>query len=165
MLRDEREGLLSGGVPQLFVPAGEVEFLSSSERERPGQMHSVVGSERMGAGALGSTRQKCVGGGVAENPTPDVLQIIKGSVELGRGEAPAFAHPGQGRGRLDVGDRRGADAIRVGIGAPSFLGSGLVDQELDQRAGIEVETQRRPSETYSAAVLPEPRSLAGLGGR
>ena len=64
-----------------------------------------------------------------------------------------------------MGDRRGANAIRLGVGAPCFLGSGLVDQKLDQRAGIEVEAQRRPSETYSAALLPGPRSLAGLVGR
>jgi hypothetical protein len=102
---------------------------------------------------------------VTEDPTPDVLQILKGLIELGQRKAPAFSHPGQGRGGLDMSDRRGADAIRLGVGAPSLLGSGLVDQELDQRAGIEVEAQRRPSETYSAALLPGPRSLAGLGGR
>lgn len=66
---------------------------------------------------------------------------------------------------LDESDRRRADGIRLGVSAPSFFSSGLVDHELDQRAGIEVEAQRRPSETYSAALLPEPRSLAGLVGR
>jgi hypothetical protein len=102
---------------------------------------------------------------VAEDPTPDLLQILKGSAELGRGKAPAFAHLRQRRGGLDMRDRRGSNAIRFGVGAPSFLSSGLVDQELDQRAGIEVEAQRRPSETYSAALLPGPRSFAGLVGR
>jgi hypothetical protein len=102
---------------------------------------------------------------MTEDSTPDVLQIPKGSFELGRGEAPASAHPGQGGSGLDMSDRRGADAIRLRVGAPSLLGSRLVDQELYQRTGIEIETQRRPSETYSAALLPRPRSLAGLAGR
>lgn len=128
-------------------------------------MDSVVGAERMDAGALGGIRQKGIGDGVAIDPSPDALQILKGSVELGRREAPAFAHPNQGRGGLDMSDCRGADAIRLGVGAAGLLRSGLVDQELDQRAGIEVEAQRRPSETYSAALLPGPRSLAGFAGR
>jgi hypothetical protein len=131
----------------------------------PARVHGVVGAERMGASALGSVRQECVGDGVTEDSTPDVLQILKGSIELGRRKAPAFAHPSQGRGGLDMSNGRGADAIRLGICAPGLLGSRLVDQELDQRAGIEVEAQRRPSETYAAALLPEPRSLAGLLGR
>ena len=165
MLGDQRETVLFGCTPELFVPAGEGELLSSCEREQPGQVHSVVGAERMGASALGGVPQKCVGDGVTEDSTPDVLQILKGSIELGRRNALALSHPGQGCGGLDMSDGRGADAIRLGVGGPGLFGSGLVDQELDQRAGIEVEAQRRPSETYSAALLPEPWSLAGLVGR
>ena len=155
----------SCGFPQLFVPASEVEVLAGREQERPGQVYSVVSAERVGASALGSVRQKCVGDGMTEDPTPDVLQIFKGSIELRRSEAPPFSHPGQGRGGLDMSDRRGADAIRLGVSVPSLFGSRLVDQELDQCAGIEVEAQRRPSETYSAALLPGPLGLAGLVGR
>lgn len=116
-------------------------------------------------GALGRMRQKCIGDGVAKDPTPDVVQILKSLVELGGGEPPTFAHANQGGRSLDMGDRRGADAVRLGVGAPSLFRSGLIDQELDQRAGIEVEAQRRSSETYSAALLPWPRSLAGLAGK
>lgn len=61
--------------------------------------------------------------------------------------------------------RRAADAICFGVGDPGLLGSRLVDQELDQRAGIEVKTQRRPSEMYSEALLPGPRSFTGLDGK
>jgi len=39
----------------------------------------------------------------------------------------------------------------------------LVDEQLDQSAGIQIEAQRRPSETYSEAVGPGPRSLTGFG--
>jgi hypothetical protein len=62
-------------------------------------------------------------------------------------------------------NRGGADAVRLAIGAPGFFGSRLIHQQLGQGAGIEVETQRRPSEKYSAPLLPVPRSLAGLDGR
>src|SRR6476620_234913 len=103
--------------------------------------------------------------GVAKDAAPNALEIIERVVELGGGEAFALAHAGQGRGRLDMGDRGGADAVRLAVGAPGLLGSRLVDQELDQGAGIEVEAQRLPSETYSAALLPGPRSLAGFAGR
>ena len=127
-------------------------------------MDCVVCAESVGAGALGGIRQKCMGDGVVEDPTPDVLEIVKSPVELGRGEPSTFAHANQGGRGLDMSDRRGADAIRLGVGAPSLFRSGLIDQELDQRAGIEVKAQRRPSETYSAALLPWPRSLAGLAG-
>lgn len=44
-------------------------------------------------------------------------------------------------------DRDGSDAARAAIGALSLVGPRLVDQQLDQSAGIEVEAQRRPSET------------------
>jgi hypothetical protein len=46
-----------------------------------------------------------------------------------------------------VGDGGGSDAVGVAIGGLCLLGSRLVDQKLDQSAGIEVEVQRRPSET------------------
>jgi hypothetical protein len=165
MLRNQREGVFLGGLPQLLVPAGEVELLAGCEGQGAGEVDGIVGAERMGAGALGRSRQKRVGDGMAEDPTPDFLEILEGEVELGRGKAPAFAHPSQGRGGLDMSDGGGADPICLGVGAPRLLGSGLVDQELDQCAGIEVEAQRRPSETYSDALLPGPRSLAGLDGR
>lgn len=128
-------------------------------------MDGVAGAERVDTGTLGGARQEGVRYGVAEDSTPDVFQILKGSVELGRREAPALPHPSQGCGGLDVGDRRGADAVRLSVGAPGLFGSRFVDQELDQRAGIEVEAQRRPSVTYSAALLPAPLGFAGLVGR
>src|SRR5262249_30885730 len=154
--------LLARRVAKLLVPAGEVELLAGCERESAGQVDGVVGTERVSEGALCRFRQKHVVDFMTEDSAPDVLQILKRSFELGWGKAAALAHPGQGRGRLDVSDRRGADAVCLGVRASGFLGSGLVDQELDQRAGIEVEAQRRPSETYSAALLPSPLSLAGL---
>lgn len=119
----------------------------------------------MGTGALGCLGEKRVINGVAEDAAPDVFEVLERLLELSRGQAAALAHPGQGRGCLDMSDRGGADAVRLAVSAPGLLGSRLIDQELDQRAGIEVEAQRRPSETYSAALLPVPRSLAGFAGR
>lgn len=116
-------------------------------------------------GGLGCFGEKRVVDGVAEDAAPDVLEVVERLFELSRGQAAALAHPGKGRGRLDTSDRGGADAVRLAVGAACLLGSRLIDQELDQRAGIEIEAQRRPSETYSAALLPEPRSLTGFGGR
>lgn len=119
----------------------------------------------MSTSTLGCLGEKRVVDGVAENAAPDVLEVIERAVELGWGQALALAHSGQGRGRLDMCDGGGPDAVRLAVGAPRLLGSWLIDQELDQRAGIEVEAQRRPSATYSAALLPVPRSLAGFAGR
>ncbi len=116
-------------------------------------------------GGLGCFGEKRVVDGVAEDAAPDVLEVVERLFELSRGQAAAFAHPGQSRGRLDTGNRGRTDAGRLAVSAPGLLGSCLIDQELDQRAGIEVEAQRRPSETYSAALFPLPRSLAGFAGR
>jgi hypothetical protein len=44
-------------------------------------------------------------------------------------------------------NRDGSDIICIAVGALGLVGSGLVDQQLDQGAGIEVEAQRRLSET------------------
>lgn len=44
-------------------------------------------------------------------------------------------------------NRDSSDVICVAVGALGLVSSGLVDQQLDQGAGIEVEAQRRPSET------------------
>lgn len=165
MLRDQREGVLPSSASQFLVPAGEGEFLASREGEGSGQVDGVVGAECMSTSTLGCLEEKGVVDCVTEEAAPDVLQILEGLAELSWGQALAFAHPSQGRGRLDMSDRGGADTVRLSIGTAGLVGSGLVDQELDQRAGIEVEAQRRPSATYSAALLPVPRSLAGLAGR
>lgn len=119
----------------------------------------------MGAGALGCLGEERIVDGVAKDAVPDALEIIERSAELGRSQAAALAHPHQGRGRLDMCDCGSADTVRLAVSTPRLVGPRLIDQELDQRAGIEVEAQRRPSETYSAALLPLPRSLAGFGGR
>lgn len=101
----------------------------------------------MGASALGRLREKHLVNGVDEEPPPEVLQVIESSAKLGGGQAASFAHPGEGCGCLDVGDRGAPDAIGVAVGASSLLGPRLIDQQLDQGAGIEVEAQRRPSAT------------------
>jgi hypothetical protein len=49
------------------------------------------------------------------------------------------------------------------MGCAGDLAARLVDEQLDKSARIEVKAQRRPSETYSEAVGPGPRSLTGLG--
>jgi hypothetical protein len=84
---------------------------------------------------------------VAVDPSPEALQVLSCMAELGRGEPPSLAHPGQGCGCLDMRDRGGSDAAGVVVGALRLLRSRLVDQQLDQGTGIEVEVQRRPSET------------------
>lgn len=101
----------------------------------------------MGASALGCLREEHVTDSVDEDPPQEALQVIESSAKLGGGQASSFAHPGKGCGCLDVGDRGGPDAIGVAVGASCLLGSRLIDQQLDQGAGIEVEAQRRPSAT------------------
>lgn len=162
---DQREAVLLGGLAQLPVPAGEVELFAVGERQGTGEVHGVVCAQGMGAGALGRLGEERVGDAVGEDAAPDLIEILECPFELGRGQAAALAHAGQGRGRLHVRDRHRADAVGLGVGPAGILGARLVDQQLDQRAGIEVEVQRRPSETYSAALLPLPWSLAGFAGR
>ena len=101
----------------------------------------------MSASAFGRLREKYVADRVDEDSPPEGLQVIESSAKLGGGQASPLAHPSKGGGGLDVGDRGGSDAIGAAIGASRLLGSRLVDQQLDQGAGIEVEAQRRPSAT------------------
>ena len=44
-------------------------------------------------------------------------------------------------------DGGGSDAVGVVVGTLRFFRPRLIDQQLDQSTGIEVEAQRRPSET------------------
>ncbi len=60
-------------------------------------------------------------------------------------------------------DRSGAHSLGAFVSGLGVLSAGLGDEQLYERAGIEVEAQRRPSETYSAALLPAPRGLVGFG--
>lgn len=110
-------------------------------------MDGIVGAQGMGASAFSRLREKYVADGVNEDPPPEGLQVIESSAKLGGGQAAPFAHPGKGGGGLDVCDCSGSDAVGIAIGASRLLGSRLVDQQLDQSAGIEVEAQRRPSAT------------------
>jgi hypothetical protein len=101
----------------------------------------------MSAGVLSGFREKGIADGVAVDPSPEALQVIDCAAKLGWGESSALAHPGQGCGCLDMRDRGGSDAAGVVVGALCLLRSRLIDQQLDQGTGIEVEVQRRPSET------------------
>lgn len=67
--------------------------------------------------------------------------------ELGWGQAASFAHPGQGCSCLHMRDRGGSDAVGILVGALCLPRARLIDQQLDQGAGIQVKAQRRPSET------------------
>jgi hypothetical protein len=163
--RDQREAVLLRGFTQLLVPAGQVELFAVRERQGTCEVHGVVCAQRVSAGALGRFGEERVGDAVGEDAAPDLIEVLECPFELGRGQAAALAHAGKGRGRLHVRDRHRADAVGLGVGPAGILGARLVDQQLDQRAGIEVEVQRRPSETYSAALLPVPWSLAGFVGR
>lgn len=101
----------------------------------------------MNAGALGGLREEIVADGVNEDSTPEGLEILESAPQLRRSQAPSLSHASKGGGGLDVGDGRGSDAVGIAIGVLRLLGSRLVDQQLDQGAGVEIETQRRPSET------------------
>src|ERR1044072_7864969 len=101
----------------------------------------------MRAGPFGRLREKYFADRMDEDPPPEGLQVIESSAKLGGGQASSFAHPDEGGGGLGVGDPRGSAPIGAAIGASRLLGSRLVDQQLDQGAGIAVEGQRRPSAT------------------
>lgn len=139
--------MLMRGLAQLLVPTGDFELFAGSEREGAREVDRSVGARGMGASALGRLREKHVADGVDEDPPPEVLQVIESLAKLGGAQASPFAHSGKGCGCLDVGDRSGPDAIGVAVDASCLLGSRLIDQQLDQGAGIEIEAQRRPSVT------------------
>lgn len=139
--------MLSRGIAKLFVPAGKLELFTGGEGEGTREVDGVVGTQRMSACAVGGFREKRVVDGVTIDPPPEPLQIIDRVAELGRGQATALAHPAQGRGCLHMRDCGSSDAVGVVVGTPRLLGARLVDQKLDQGAGIQVEAQRRPSET------------------
>lgn len=110
-------------------------------------MDGIVGAKRMSAGAVGRPREKPVTDGMDIDRAPKALQVIQRSAKLRRGQASPLAHPSESRGRLDMRDRRAPDAVRVPVGTLGLLGSWLIDEQLDESAGIEVKAQRRPSET------------------
>jgi len=139
--------MLACSIAQLLIPTGELELFAGSERESAREVDGVVSTQRMRACAFGGFREKCVTDGVAVNSPPKALQVINCTAELDGGQASSLAHPGQGCGRLDMRDRGASDPVGVVVGALRGLGARLIDQQLDQGAGIEVETQRRPSET------------------
>jgi hypothetical protein len=62
-----------------------------------------------------------------------------------------------------MGNGAGRDEAGLGLGSMGDLAARLVDKQLDQGARIEIQAQRRPSETYSAAVGPSPLNLTGFG--
>lgn len=135
------------GIAQLLVPAGELELFTGGKGESTREVNGIVSAKGMSACALGGFREKRIVDGVAIDPPPEALQVLKCVAELGRGQSPSLAHPAQGCGRLYVRDRGGSDAVGLVIGTLRLLRSRLIDQQLDQGAGIEIEVQRRPSET------------------
>jgi len=135
------------GIAQLLVPAGKLELFAGGEGEGTRKVDGIVSAQRMSACALGGFREKRVADGVAIDPSPEALQVLNCTAELSRGQSPSLAHPGQGCGCLDMRDRGGSDAVGFAIGILRLLRSRLIDQQLDQGAGIEIKAQRRPSET------------------
>jgi hypothetical protein len=97
--KDARDGLesarrtASGRLSVAPCPSRRSRGPRRSQGEGSGQVNSVVGAKRVVPGVLGGTRKERVVDGMAEDPTPDVLQILLGSVELGRSQSSAFAHP------------------------------------------------------------------------
>jgi hypothetical protein len=110
-------------------------------------VEAVVGAQRvLGGGASGSLDQ-WVGHNVDLQFTPEVVQVIeRRSVCLARQPA-TLSHPGKGRCRLEAGDGTRRGRRKVVVGLVGEVAVRLVDEQLDQRARIEVEAQRRPSET------------------
>jgi hypothetical protein len=101
----------------------------------------------MGEGALGSLAEEFFADGVDIDSSPEALQVVESAAQLCRRQTPSFAHSAQGGHRLNVSDCGRSDAVGIAVGPLRLLGALLVDQQLYEGAGIEVETQRRPSET------------------
>ncbi len=87
---------------QLLVPAGELEFLTSSERKGAREMDGIVGTQGMSACARGRLSEKHIVNGVDIDPPPEVLQVIEPSAKLGGSQSSSLAHPGKGCGCLDA---------------------------------------------------------------
>jgi hypothetical protein len=146
-LRNQRKALSFRSIAQLLVPAGKLQFFAGGEGKGSCEVDGVIGAKRMSACALDGFREKRIVDGMAVDPSPEALQVLDCTAELSRGQSPSLAHPAQGCGRLDMRDRGGSDAVGLLKGILRLLRSRLIDQQLDQGAGIEIEVQRRPSET------------------
>lgn len=157
--------MLVRGLAQLAVPAGEVNTVRPGGNQRSCKMKAVVGTQPMV-----DRDQLCAAKGFSGHREdvdlgPSFLQVPEANPELCSGYATAFADSRQRGCRLDAGKNAGRNGAGMPKGVACDIAIGLIDEELDQGAGIEIEAQRRPSETYSAAVLPGPRSLIGFLGR
>src|SRR5262245_43106561 len=145
--RDQREPMSACGLAQLLVPTGDLEIFSLAKGERARQVDRVVGAQPMRFGALGGFSEQRVADRVHVETAPHSLQVVESFAQLPGCQSLALLHPRQRRGGLDVSDSGGAHSIGVFIGGQGLLGARLCYQQLDQRARIEVEAQRRPSET------------------
>ena len=76
-LGDQGEAFFACRGTQLFVPAGEVEFLAGRKGDGAGEVDRVISAKRVGPGAFGRLIEKSVVDGVAVDAPPDVLQILK----------------------------------------------------------------------------------------
>jgi hypothetical protein len=110
-------------------------------------MDGVACAERVGASAHGCLCQQRLIDGTDIEAAPKTFQVFERTPELCRGQALSLTHPNQGGRRLSVRNRRAAYAAGVVVGPLGLGGAGLIDQQLDQGAGIEIKTQRRPSAT------------------
>lgn len=127
-------------------------------------MDGVIGAEAVASGQLRRVRDQLAIHLHGPDFVPKIGEQFDGDPMRALSEALADGHSGQRGVHLNVGKSardRDPSALDRAFGN---IASRLVDQQLDEGVRIEIERQRRPSDTYSAAVLPFPRSFTRVLG-
>jgi hypothetical protein len=141
LVDQERAGLVRG-VAERVVPRCEQDVVGV-DGQRGGEVHGVVAAQRMpGSEVSGVTCQRFVD---ADDPQlrANVLERIDGEVVSGLIDPRDLQGGRDPRARLWV-DELARDRRCAAV--PQFrgkIGAGLLEDQLDQRRGVEVDDQRR----------------------
>lgn len=145
--RDERQVLRAGGSSKFVVPTGEPGVVGLSHHQRGRKLHGVVRTQHMLSGQVSRAPYELCREFRDHDAAPEPVELRPLRPVSRAGEAFTGAHPRECRMRLHIcdfgyGNRRGSPQRTLDI-----RGAGLLDEQLDQRACIEKQDQRRPSLT------------------
>ena len=144
----QSETVVLGRLPQVAVPADEGDAFDCGKSQRCGEMEAVVGTQAVVDCRLRSALDHLGGDRVYVDPPPEPLQVVHGRAELRSRNSTAAPPPRQSGYRLDIAEHACRSEQRGSVGLARQIAAGLVDEQLDERARIDIEAQRRPSETY-----------------
>lgn len=95
-------------------------------------------------------------------PHPIPLEFPAAPFKQATGYVAAAGFSRERGARFNVGDNAGRNEIRTGKPAPHKIAPCLLSIEFDQRGGIKIENQPRPSDTISESVFSPGGAFTGL---